>query len=361
MYILNKLHITTLLLTICTSTSTTPSPGCSEPLPDKPHPGRHHKFTLIVDDPNLGEVEREYALHLPAHYDPSNTVPVPLVLDYHGWTGTAHDQMVNMPWRDVADLDETGFIYIALQGMNDVPNGGFYGSWNVSRTDGPLGLPCDPELHSDYPYYSSCAPYNPYENSCDWTSCHDDNIFTEILIYEVTNNYCVDLDSLHMSGASNGGMYIWTRAMQAFSGELASVAPVCSSPLRGFNPLPSHPVNIIDMHGLNDRTIPYSPEGPDNLGTGPDGTVTASDGWYYHVKMDHLMSVMSSMNCDLEPQTYPTHMDGVHGWSCSRWDGCDEGKEVVHCHGEYGHNYPFSSRYIEGIMIIWDFMKAHKK
>ena len=111
-----------------------PSIGCSQVLPSSPHPGRHKKFNLTVEDPNLGPVVREYALHLPAHYDTSNSVPVPLVLDYHGWTGTAHDQMVNMPWRDVADLDEKGFIYISLQGMNDVPDGGSWGSWNVSRS-----------------------------------------------------------------------------------------------------------------------------------------------------------------------------------------------------------------------------------
>ena len=110
-----------------------PSLGCSAPLPEKPHPGKHHKFNITLEDPNLGEVVREYIVHLPAYYDTSNTVPVPLVLDYHGWTGTAHDEMVNMPWRDVADMDPQGFIYIALQGMSDTVEGGFYGSWNVSR------------------------------------------------------------------------------------------------------------------------------------------------------------------------------------------------------------------------------------
>ena len=111
-----------------------PSAGCTAEMPDKPHPGRHHRFNITVEDPNLErEVVREYVLHLPAHYDTSNTVPVPLVLDYHGWGGTARDQMVHMPWRDVADMDHTGFIYITLQGMSDVPEGGFWGSWNVTR------------------------------------------------------------------------------------------------------------------------------------------------------------------------------------------------------------------------------------
>ena len=110
-----------------------PSLGCSESLPDQPHPGRHHKFSIIVEDPNLGEVTREYLLHLPAHYDTSNNVPVPMMMDFHGWTRSAHDQMANMHWRDVADMDQEGFIYVAMQGMNDVEGGGDYGSWNVSR------------------------------------------------------------------------------------------------------------------------------------------------------------------------------------------------------------------------------------
>ena len=199
------------------------------------------------------------------------------------------------------------------------------------------------------------------ENSCDWTSCHDDVVFTEMVLYEITSKYWVDLDSIHMSGASNGGMFIYTRALESFSETLASIGPVCSSPMRGFNPMPSSPVNIIDMHGINDHTIPYSPDRPGNLGAGPDGTVEAADGWYYHIKMDHLKAIMATMNCNPEPQPYPTHMDGVHAWSCSKWGGCDEDKEVVHCHGEYDHGYPFYNRNLEGIMILWDFMKKHPR
>ena len=230
----------------------------------------------------------------------------------------------------------------------------------MSRTDGPLGPPCEIGHHTDYPHYSSCGS-NDVEHSCDWSSCHDDVAFTETLLYEVTSNFCVDLDHIHMSGVSNGGMFIYTRAFAAFTSALASVGPVCGSPMRGFNPMPDSPINIIDMHGLNDRIIPYSVDGPDNLGAGPDGTVIASDGFYYHTKMDHLMAIMSSMNCNSEPQPYPTHMDGDLGWTCSQWGGCDEGKEVVHCHGKYDHDYPFHNRYIEGVMIIWDFMKSHAK
>ena len=123
--------------------------------------------------------------------------------------------------------------------------------------------------------------------------------------------------------------------------------------------MPDSPVNIIDLHGLNDRTIPFSPSGPDNLGLGPDNTTIASDGYYYHIKMVHLREVIAHMNCNMESIPYPTFMDGQHGFNCQRWSGCDMDKEVVHCNGNWTHDYPFNNRYIEGTIILWDFMKSH--
>ena len=80
--------------------------------------------------------------------------------------------------------------------------------------------------------------------------------------------------------------------------------------------MPDTPVNIIDFHGLNDRTIPFSPAGPDNLGAGPDDTTIASDGYYYHIKMVHLTAVLGHMHCNMESVPYNTNMDGLHGFNC---------------------------------------------
>ena len=203
--------LTVLLLSSLSSLSlilSSPSPGCGTELPAKPGPGRHHRLAVLVSDPGQGDVSREFSLHLPAQYDTTNTLPVPLVLDYHGWGGTLHDQMVNMPWRDVADLDSPGFLYVAMGGMNDVTDGGSWGSWNVSSDVGPLGRTCVPSLHSDFPCYSSCGggDCSYLQDSCDWTSCHDDIAFTEAVLTKILSAYCVDTEQLHMSGASNGGI-----------------------------------------------------------------------------------------------------------------------------------------------------------
>ena len=59
-----------------------------------------------------------------------------------------------VPWSQLADSE--GFIFISMDGMNDVTTGGDFGSWNVSATSGPLGLTCDPGLVGEYPCYESC-------------------------------------------------------------------------------------------------------------------------------------------------------------------------------------------------------------
>ena len=142
---------------------------------------------------------------MPANFDPGNNVAVPLVLDYHWWGGSAASHISRVPWSKLADTE--GFLYVAMDGMSD----GSYGSWNVSATQGPLGLTCDPTVAEHTQCYTSCGDCSYLENSCDWTSCHDDVSYTETVLYDVLAKLCVDTDQIHVSGMSNGGMFIWTR------------------------------------------------------------------------------------------------------------------------------------------------------
>ena len=91
------------------------SAGCGGELPVLPQPGHHQKMVVAVSDPQQGEVRREFYLHLPAHYVLTNTRPVPLVVDYHWWGGSASSQVSDYPWPHLADTDSTPFIYLALQ------------------------------------------------------------------------------------------------------------------------------------------------------------------------------------------------------------------------------------------------------
>ena len=201
------MHILFLFLLPLITVDGVPSEGCGSI--NHHHPGNNHKYHVTVEDPLQGSVTRDYILHLPATWDSSNTESLPLVLDYHGWTGSADDQVSSVPWAELADTE--GFLYVSMDGMSDVHGGGSYGSWNVSATQGPLGLTCDPTVAEHTQCYTSCGDCSYLENSCDWTSCHDDVTYTETVLYDVLAKLCVDTDQIHVSGMSNGGMFIWTR------------------------------------------------------------------------------------------------------------------------------------------------------
>merc|ERR1719187_1363290 len=99
--------ISVLLLCLLPLASSAPSSGCGGPLPDQPQPGHHTIFTVSLTDPGQGDLDRTFNLHLPLNYLTSNTRPTPLVLDFHGWTGSATDQMeYTGQWPQVADEDE---------------------------------------------------------------------------------------------------------------------------------------------------------------------------------------------------------------------------------------------------------------
>ena len=44
------------------------SDGCGLPMPEQPINGFSYRFYVQVQDPLMGEIEREYLLHLPTHY-----------------------------------------------------------------------------------------------------------------------------------------------------------------------------------------------------------------------------------------------------------------------------------------------------
>ena len=72
------------------------------------------------------------------------------------------------------------------------------------------------ELQNPSPNYSirydSCTHECTAKNSCDWTSCYDDVAFVRAMVDYVKDNYCVDAGSVHMTGFSNGGMFLYYAA-----------------------------------------------------------------------------------------------------------------------------------------------------
>ena len=70
-----------------------------------------------------------------------------------------------------------------------------------------IGAPCDLDRNywGEFECHYSCPLCNPAQ-SCDWSSCYDDLGFLEFLIDFIGQEYCLDLNHIHLSGISNGGM-----------------------------------------------------------------------------------------------------------------------------------------------------------
>jgi polyhydroxybutyrate depolymerase len=163
-------------------------------------------------------MERSYILYIPDSY--TGDIPVPLVLNFHGWTSTAQAQMFYGDFRSIADQE--GFLVIHPQGTL------FQGNthWNVGG----------------------------------WTvgSTVDDVGFTSALLDSISEEYNINQERIYSTGMSNGGFMSFLLACQ-LSNRIAAIASVTGSmtPETYNNSNPLHPTPIMQMHGTSDDLVLY--------------------------------------------------------------------------------------------------------
>jgi len=316
-------------------------------------------MTIKIDDPYFGQNEREYLVYLPSSY--SNLEETPLVLDFHGWSGSAAGHIQDSKWDQVAE--EEGLIIAVPDGIPDSESG--IRTWNVTKEfNQEWGWRCNPN-RTDYDWRSechySCAEWcNPDFGCTAGTTCYNDLAFIEQLISKLQSDYCVDPGHVHISGFSNGGTFTY-RMFSYSSVNLAASGAVSGAPFIGAAAVPQPPRSLIDFHGLDDWTVPrqydHSPgEGP----VGEVRTISSWDGLYYYYKPEYLDLIADTYNCAPEWTPFPTGMDGVSAWNCRTRTMCDGNVEITKCEGMYDHGYPFQGEErVEAARILWNFFQNH--
>ena len=169
--------------------------------------------TLVHDG-----INREYVLYIPNSYD--GTSAVPLMLNFHGFGGSASDYMQEADMRSLAEADTFILIYpqgICLDGLSH---------WNAC----PLGG----------------------DNKSD----ADDFGFVESIITEILSQYNVDMERIYAAGYSNGGMMSYGLANYK-SDLIAAVASVSGVMLDCTGPT-NHPMPVVHLHGTSDGVLPYN-------------------------------------------------------------------------------------------------------
>ena len=204
--------VQTLVTTTTSTTTTVPEPVTN--------------YTDVVDtvDSTLhtitieGMQPRTYFLHVPAAYQPSQSVP--LLLAFHGRSTVGKEILRTSQF--VAWAAEMNFIVAAVNGA--VYDGA--SSWNAGNC---------------------CTNATTYEEN--------DVLLASTIIDFVKSNYAVDPARLWASGHSNGGMLAYRLACD-LSDKITAIAVVTGA-LVDPTCNPTKPVSVIHLHGNLDPTVPF--------------------------------------------------------------------------------------------------------
>ncbi|MDH3653476.1 MAG: hypothetical protein OEN21_04355 [Myxococcales bacterium] len=205
--------------------ASTASLGCSD--------GTLDSSTTHVDLEFDG-VTRSYEIHLPPGYD--GTSPLPLVLNFHGFTSSGLGQQASSSMDVTADA--RGFVVAYPNGLDQ--------SWNA-------GLCCGRSATLDV----------------------DDVGFTRAVIEDISSRACIDPSRVYATGMSNGGFFSHRLACEA-ADVIAAVAPVAG--VLGIEEEacnPARPIPIIHLHGTGDMLVPYDGGGL----AGSQSVDDSTEGW----------------------------------------------------------------------------------
>lgn len=252
-----------------------------------------------------GGVERRFLLHVPASFD--GTHGVPLVIDIHGYGGTAEFQRSSSGW--LAKSDEEGFLLVHPEGRIDSTGSR---SWNGGS------LCCGESLQKQV----------------------DDEGFMRAIVAKLKSDACVDPKRVYATGLSNGGALSHLLACRA-SDVFAATAPM----VMGNGTMPCEPergISVTMYRATGDVLVPY----------GEGGKYPSAEADFEQWK--------TTNECTGEPtSTGP----------CKTYANCKDGAEVTLCtittteaDAPWGGHllYPYAAR--EGVAVpalVWPMFERH--
>lgn len=261
--------------------------------------------TIVHDD-----LLREYIVYVPAVYDES--IPTPLLFNFHGYRGQANIHMNSTGMRSVADT--AGFILVYPQGSQ------YFGSthWNVGA----------------------------------WTigTTADDIGFTSAMIDTLSSSYNINLERVYSCGYSNGGYFSFELACQ-LSDRIAAIGSVggkmSSETYNSCNP--SHPTPVVTIHGTADNVVVYSGSQPANSKSIPE----TNEYWVNHNNADPDAVVENIPNTNTSDGSTVEYSSYLNGENCT---SVDHYKVIGG-----GHDWPgdWGNKDINSNSVIWNFVSKY--
>ncbi len=258
-----------------------------------------------------GGATRNCIVYLPQGYNTS--LSYPLVFNLHGLTSNAAQQQLYSKMNIIAD--QYKFIVAYPNGINNSWNSGFVGAYG---------------------------------------SGVDDVGFVSDLIDTISAMFNVNPQRVYTCGMSNGGFQSYRMACE-LSHRIAAMASVTGvlSDSTAFYCNPTRKMPVMQVHGTNDATVPYT--GLPGLSLSVDGTVNF---W-----INLLGCSTTAIETDL-PNTNLTDLSTVTTY---RYNNCPGGNEVLFYKvTNGGHTWPgaaidipgvVTNRDIDASLEIWKFFE----
>lgn len=254
-------------------------------------------------DINLGR--GPVTVQIPTSYNAS--VPMPLVLSLHGYTGTGAGHEAYFQMAPVAET--RGFLYAYPDGTSD-PVGQF---WNAT---------------------DACCNFIG--------SSVDDSAYLRDLIVAVSAQLNVDPERVFIMGHSNGGFMSYRMACDN-ADLVAAVASLAGATWNNAaNCNPSLPVRVLQIHGTNDDVILYD-----------GGTIVAT----YPSAVETVEQWAVFNGCSLNPQIFSEELDldsSISGAESTRTlyaEGCAAGSSVeLWTIPEGSHSPPLTDDFRQGVI-----------
>ena len=253
-------------------------------------------------------MNRTVNVHVPASYDATH--PVALVLDFHGFTSDAVQEVILS--KTTEKSDQVGFIAMHPQGT------GIPASWDAGACCGSAA------------------------------ASHVDDIgFLNAILDQASQQLCVDAKRIYVTGMSNGAFFSH-RVGCELADRIAAVAPVAGT-MGMTSCTPSRPMPVMAFNGTLDPLVPYN--GDPLLGFPP--VLDTFHGW------------ATRDGCTGDPVVTYQHGDAT----CETYEQCAGGAEVTQCTIDGGgHTWPggfpvpilgYTSNDISATDAMWSFFQAH--
>ena len=197
-----------------------------------------------------------------------------------------------------------------------------------------------------YPQGTTSGGLNTHWNNGGWTSksTAKDIEFIDTVIDLLKEKISIDETRIYSSGMSNGGYMSYHLACN-LDNTFAAVVSVTGSMTNDTfdNCAPSHPISAMQIHGLQDLTVPY-------LGSGWSKSIDdVIDYWVNH------------NSCDTEPDRVIKYSNQTDLINFNTYGNCLNNVNVkLILHSTMGHNWPFVQNYnIDASKEIWDFVSQY--